>query len=101
MAEWKSLNRVIGGKISGMVLQAQLLQEITATVRGALPEDIAHHCQAERYDRQQLVVQVDDCSYATLIYFYQHDILKRVNQKFSRSLGCRFKKMRLLIRHGN
>ena len=100
MAEWKSLNLALGHqKVTSVLAQAQLLQGITTTVRDSLPEDLAPHCQVESYDHDQLVIAVNGCGYATLIYFHQHDILKQANQKFAQRLGYRFKKLRVLVRY--
>lgn len=98
MKQWKNLNRLLGEKIENVSSHSRLLHSMTVGVRAALPAELAPHCTIDGYDDRRVVLLVDNSSYATLIYFHQQEILKKLNEEFTERTGCRFKEARLIVR---
>ena len=101
MRQWKNLSHLLSAEMDAISARTRLLQGMTDAAQRVLPGNLARHCSVDGYDGNQLLVLADDSSCATLVYFHQRKILDALNKKFSKSLGCRFSKIRLLVCRGN
>jgi hypothetical protein len=66
----------------GLLRQARLLEAMTGSLRLQLSGEVARHCWVGGIRDRMLTVVTDTASFATLVHYQQHEILKRINSDF-------------------
>lgn len=94
----KSTMRPIHSLIDENLLnRAQNIQSLTSSLHSRLSTELRQHCWIVNVIGNTLVLITDSAERATILRYQQHELLKQLNEEFSRSLEIPIRRLKIKI----
>ncbi len=94
----KSSMRPMHSLIDAKLLnRTQSIQSLTNSLHSRLSSELQQHCWVIDIIGNQLVIITDNAERATIIRYQQHELLKQINEEFTRSLEVPVRRLKVKV----
>jgi len=77
--------------------RAQNIQSLSLSVRSRLSSDLKQHCWVVEVIDNTLILVTDSAERATILRYQQHELLKQINEDFSRTLARPVRRIKIKV----